>query len=200
MYELSVPVEHIRACAGSDDLFPDSRHLGGQLLTFWRHDTTRTVDVINGCFWLLRRTAVDEVGLLDERFLMYGEDIDWCRRFNASGWKVAFYPRAGALHYGGASSARAPVRFYVEMQRATYQYWQKHHSRASSAAFLLINILHHVVRLCGEILAYPVMRQRRAVAGHNIARACASIRWATRALSSIASRPQPTVAEPRSAS
>ena len=105
-----------------DSLFPRSRLFGSHLLTFWEHDETRPVEVINGCFWVLRRSAMEQVGLLDERFFFYGEDVDWCRRFNEGGWKVVFFANAEALHYGGASSSNAPVRFVVEMQRANYRY------------------------------------------------------------------------------
>ncbi len=67
-------------------------------------------------FWFVRRKAMDEVGLLDEDFFFYGEDIDWCRRFRDAGWEVVFYPEAETIHFGGASSGNAPVRFYLEMQ------------------------------------------------------------------------------------
>jgi GT2 family glycosyltransferase len=101
-----------------DKLFPHSRLFGDFFLTFWSFDDTRPVDVVNGCFWVLRRSAMNDVGLLDERFFMYGEDVDWCKRFAQKGWKVVFVADAEALHYGGASSANAPIKFDIEMQRA----------------------------------------------------------------------------------
>jgi GT2 family glycosyltransferase len=160
-----------------DSIFPKSKLFGGQLLTFWRHDERRCVGVINGCFWMLRRSAVEEVGLLDERFFIYGEDVDWCKRFNDSDWKVVFFPEAEALHYGGASSSNAPVRFYLEMQRAQHQYWIKHHSRLASDTFLLINLLHHTVRLVGETVIYPFRRRKGIASTHKIVRSVASIKW-----------------------
>jgi GT2 family glycosyltransferase len=165
-----------------DSLFPGSRLFGGQLLTFWRHDDIRSVGVINGCFWMVRRSALDQVGLLDERFFIYGEDVDWCRRFNAGGWKVTFFPDAEALHYGGASSANAPVRFYLEMQRAQYQYWTKHHSGIAAVTFLMISLLHHTVRAVGEIAIYPLRWRRGLTSTHKIARSVASIKWIIGAL------------------
>lgn len=160
-----------------DSLFPHSALSGGQLLTFWRHDEARGVEVINGCFWMLRRSAVDQVGLLDERFLIYGEDIDWCRRFKAHGWKVVFFPGAEALHYGGGSSANAPVKFFLEMQRANYQYWLKHHTRLASFAYLLISLLHYTVRVVGEIVAFPLSSKRRGLSKHKIIRNLAAMKW-----------------------
>ena len=159
-----------------DSLFPRSRFFGSHLLTFWNHDETRPVEVINGCFWVLRRSAMEQVGLLDERFFIYAEDIDWCKRFNEGGWKVVFFADVEALHYGGASSANAPIRFHIEMQRANYQYWTKHHSRVQSFAFLLITFLHHSVRIIGEIAVYP-LRQNRAASAYRIKRGIASIKW-----------------------
>jgi GT2 family glycosyltransferase len=159
-----------------DSAFPNSKLFGGHLLTFWNHDETRAVEVINGCFWVVRRSAMEQVGLLDERFFIYGEDVDWCRRFNKSGWRVVFFSEAEALHYGGASSANSPIRFDIEMQRAKYQYWRKHHSRVEAVAFLLISLLHHTLRIIGEIAAYP-QRRRRTAARYKISRGLASIKW-----------------------
>jgi hypothetical protein len=159
-----------------DSLFPHSRLFGSHLLTFWNHDETRPVEVINGCFWILRRSAIEQVGLLDERFFFYGEDLDWCRRFNESGWKVVFFADAEALHYGGGSSSNAPVKFDVEMQRANYQYWTRHHSRVEANAFVLITLLHHTLRVIGEIAAYP-LRRRTPASSYKLKRSIASIKW-----------------------
>src|SRR5262245_10344437 len=68
------------------------------------------VGVLNGCFWLARRSAVDQVGGLDERFFFYAEDIDWCKRFRDAGWKIVLEPAATAIHFGGGSSGNAPLR------------------------------------------------------------------------------------------
>jgi hypothetical protein len=99
-------------CAfGLHRIFPASRVFGGQMMTFWKHNTIKQVEVINGCFWMIRRKALDEVGLLDERFFIYGEDIDWWKRFRCSGWEVVFLPDVRAIHYQGASSSKAPIKF-----------------------------------------------------------------------------------------
>jgi GT2 family glycosyltransferase len=64
------------------------------------------VDAVNGAFMLCRAEAVREVGLLDEGYWLYMEDLDWCRRFWAAGWKVFYEPGGTALHVKGGSSAR----------------------------------------------------------------------------------------------
>jgi GT2 family glycosyltransferase len=159
-----------------DSLFPRSRLFGAYMMTFSNHDVTRSAEVINGCFWVVRRSAMEQVGLLDERFFMYGEDVDWCKRFNDSNWKVVFFSEAEVLHYGGASSANAPVKFEIEMLRANYQYWVKHHARAAAGMFLLISLFHHAARVVSELAAYP-LRQSRSVSIYKIKRGLASIRW-----------------------
>jgi GT2 family glycosyltransferase len=160
-----------------DAIFPGVKLFGGDMMTYWQHDDTRPVDVITGCFWMVRRKALLAAGLLDERFFFYGEDVDWCRRFHDKGWKVVFYPEAEAVHYGGASSANAPLKFFIEMQRADYQYWKKHHTTPASTAFLFIRLLHHAVRFAGGIASYPFRRKKRPEALYKIRRSLASIKW-----------------------
>ena len=119
-------------------------------MDYWDHMSERSVSVLSGCFWAIRRTALDDVGLLDERFFIYGEDVDWSRRFNNSKWKVKFNPESRIIHLGGASSSRTPIRFYVEMQIANLKYWNKHHSRVKVIAYKLILFIHHLISCCSS--------------------------------------------------
>jgi len=160
-----------------DAIFPSSRIFGGQLMTFWSHDTIRSVDVINGCFWMIRRKALERIGLLDEIFFIYGEDIDWCKRFWNMNWNIVFFPEAEAVHYGGASSANAPIRFYIEMHRANLQFWEKHHSRLAKLSYLLTVWIHHIVRITGQIVLYITKPSKRSEANFKIKRSMACIRW-----------------------
>lgn len=130
-----------------DALRPKSRLLGGYLRRAWPIDEIMPAEVLSGCFWLARREAVEEVGGLDENYFMYGEDIDWCRSFHERAWQVVFHPGARAIHHGGKSSANAPVRFYLEMQRANLQYWRKYHGPTAAAGYYLICLLHQSIRL-----------------------------------------------------
>jgi GT2 family glycosyltransferase len=133
-----------------DKLFPRLPLFNGYELRHFQKNEFRKVDILGGAFWFARREAVQKVGPLDEGFFMYGEDMDWCRRFWKNGWQIWFCPNARAIHYGGASSANAPVRFYLEMQRANLQYWKKHHGGAARVAIHLIYCLHHLVRIGGH--------------------------------------------------
>lgn len=158
-----------------DTIFPGSKVFGGFLRTDFLYDRVEDVEVLTGWFWMVRRQALGEVGPLDERYFMYGEDIDWCKRFQKAGWRVVFCPNAYAIHYCGASSSNAPTRFYVEMHRANMQYLAKHHSPAARLGFWMTSWLQEIVRLCGYIVVYATRSSSRAEAGHKIKRSIASL-------------------------
>jgi GT2 family glycosyltransferase len=77
-----------------------AQYTAGQL----DEDESGTVDAINGAFMLVKREAVAQVGPMDERYWLYAEDIDWCRRFWDSGWKVLYWPGVHVIHRKGGSS------------------------------------------------------------------------------------------------
>lgn len=133
-------------------VFPNSSFFSDWRMDYWDHMSERSADVLSGCFWAIRRKALDDVGLLDELFFIYGEDIDWSRRFNNSKWKVKFNPKSKIIHLGGASSNRTPIRFYIEMQKANLKYWKKHHSLLKVLAYKLILFVHHLIRALARTL------------------------------------------------
>ena len=150
-------------CAlGLHSLFPNSRVLGGFEPRSFPYSNTSDVEVVSGWFWVVRREAIAEVGGLDERFFMYGEDIDWCRRFREAGWRVVYCAAAEALHYGAASSSRTPARFYVEMYRANLQYFRKHHAKAWVLAYQSVICLHQAVRVTSYALLFCLNPERRS--------------------------------------
>ena len=73
-------------------VFPQSRFFGRERMTWWDRTDTRDVDVVTGCYMLVRQEAIDQVGRMDESFHMYGEETDWCCRFKKAGWRVVFCP------------------------------------------------------------------------------------------------------------
>jgi GT2 family glycosyltransferase len=160
-----------------DMLFKPFRLFGGFLMTDFQYNRIVDVDVLTGWFWLTRRQALDRVGPLDERFFMYGEDIDWCKRFREAGWRVVFYSDASAIHYCGASSARKPTQFYIEMTRADMQYWEKHHGRLARCGFWLGTSLHQLARILGYGLVYVLRRGNHTEAEAKVRRSLVCLRW-----------------------
>lgn len=149
-----------------DRLTKTSRLFGGYLMADFRHDHLRDVDIANGCFWMVRRAAVEEIGMLDAAFWMYGEDLDWCQRYRRAGWRVVFFPSAEALHFGGGSSQHIPLLCRIEMLRADLQYWRKYHSVLSSCVYLAILYLGQAVRIfayCAMYMCRPNARPKLLV-------------------------------------
>jgi GT2 family glycosyltransferase len=130
-----------------DSLFPNHPWFSGREMRHWNHENQADVEVLSGCFWLARREAVEKVGGLDERFFFYAEDVDWCKRFHDTNWKVVFVPQATATHFGGGSSSNAPLRYSIEMLRANLIYWNKHHGVLGKCGYYLLSIVYHGFRL-----------------------------------------------------
>ena len=130
-----------------DGLFPRSSLFNRRYWEYWANDEVRDVEVLAGCFWLARREALDTVGLLDEHFFFYGEDVDWCLRFHRAGWRVVFYPPAMAIHYFARSSSRDPGRFWVQGQMSRLVFWRKHYGLPGYLTCLTILALRNTLRL-----------------------------------------------------
>jgi GT2 family glycosyltransferase len=135
------------------------------------------VEVLSGCFWIARRKAVDVVGVLDERFFFYAEDVDWCKRFRDKGWKVTFVPQASATHFGGGSSDNAPLRYSIEMLRANLAFWRKHNGLPGEIAYFLLSLLHHTLRLIPRGLSVLIRSHPRQESIFKFARSQACLRW-----------------------
>ncbi len=130
-----------------DSLFPRMKLFSSLMMRYWGHNTICTVNVINGCFWMVRKKAIRQVGLIDERYFMYAEDIDWCKSFSECNWKIVFFPDAKAIHIGAASSSKSPIRFYIEMKIANLKYWEKYHNKASWICLFLIICVNQLFRM-----------------------------------------------------
>jgi GT2 family glycosyltransferase len=147
---------------GISRLFGQTSFLSGEHMLFFKHDVVRRVNVLVGCFLMVRREALNQVGLLDERFFIYAEDIDWSKRFWDAGWEVVFFPNAQAIHYRGGSSSNAPARFAIEQNKAMLQYWNKYHRPASQFAILFIIALSHILRIGAGIFFFLIRSPKNA--------------------------------------
>lgn len=112
---------------GLSKLFPRSRRFGRYNLTYLDPDEVTEVDSVVGAFMLVRREAVQQVGLLDEGFFMYGEDLDWALRVKQAGWKIYYNPQVTVLHYKRAASEHSRRARY-EFYRAMYTFYRKHYA------------------------------------------------------------------------
>lgn len=87
------------------------------------------VDSVVGAFLLIRKLVIDKIGLLDESFFMYGEDLDWCWRCKEAGFKVWYFPKAAALHLKGQSSKLRPVKMLKDFHGAMWIFYKKHYAK-----------------------------------------------------------------------
>lgn len=129
---------------GLSKLFPKSRRFGRYNLTYLDEHVETEVDCVVGAFMMVRGEAIARVGLMDETFWMYGEDIDWAYRIKAAGWKVLYYPRVTVLHVKRAASRMNP-RTRLEFQRASLIFYRKYYA-AKTPRWL------HLVILAGLLL------------------------------------------------
>ncbi|OYD14434.1 hypothetical protein CH330_08705 [candidate division WOR-3 bacterium JGI_Cruoil_03_51_56] len=89
---------------GLEKLLPMSRLFGRYHLTYEDLEMAHEIDAPSGCFFIVRRSVVETVGLLDEEFFLYGEDIDWAMRIKEAGWKIMFNPAVSIVHLKGMAS------------------------------------------------------------------------------------------------
>jgi N-acetylglucosaminyl-diphospho-decaprenol L-rhamnosyltransferase len=110
-------------------LFPENRHSREYLLSSLEANEPMEVDWVSGAALVVRCSAIKQVGLLDEGFFMYAEDVDWCYRFKQSEWEVWFMPDAEIMHHIGGSSRSLPAKTLLERHRSMYYFYRKHYSR-----------------------------------------------------------------------
>lgn len=125
---------------GLSKLFPKNKRIGQYNLTYLDENETYEVDSVVGAFMMVRREVVEQVGMLDEDYFMYGEDIDWCYRIKQAGWKVVYYHEAEIVHYKGASGGKKNPRIIREFYRAMYFFYKKHYK--SKYSFITTGLIY----------------------------------------------------------
>jgi GT2 family glycosyltransferase len=121
------PENALYRLSGLSRLFPHHPRFGRYNLEYLDPDELAEVDSLVGAFMLIRGPVLDLVGLLDERFFMYGEDIDLCYRIKGRGWKVYYNPAVTVLHYKGASSRQRSTASIVHFYRSMALFHDKHY-------------------------------------------------------------------------
>ena len=118
------------------------------------------VDWVSGACMVVKREALDDVGLLDERFFLYWEDVDWCKRMWNKGWKVTYYPRATIQHTVGGSSENNLIRSIFEFHKSAYAYFVRYYK--SPKLFIKPLIITGLsLRFCGVLLLQSLRRVAR---------------------------------------
>ena len=138
-----VPSPGVAFCKifGLSRLFPKSRIFGKYHLGYLDKDQIHEIDIISGAFMLLRKKVLDKIGLLDEEFFMYGEDIDLSFRITQAGYKNIYYPETRIIHYKGESTRKSSLNYVFVFYNAMIIFAKKHYSRKNIRSFsFLINM------------------------------------------------------------
>jgi len=123
---------------GLSKIFKKSAKFGQYHLSYLDKDKTHEVDVLSGAFMLLRKEALDKVGLLDEAFFMYGEDIDLSYRITLGGYKNYYLPETTIIHYKGESTKKGSVNYVLVFYNAMIIFAKKHFSKKNAGFFIAL--------------------------------------------------------------
>ena len=125
---LPTPEVALYKMIGLNKVFPKSKKFGKYHLGYLPDDESNEVDVLAGAFMLLRKETLDQVGLLDETFFMYGEDIDLSYRITEGGWKNYYFAETSIIHYKGESTKKQSINYVRVFYKAMIIFAEKHYT------------------------------------------------------------------------
>lgn len=132
----------------------------------WPLDTPRYVDVLLGACLMLRREALDQVGLLSEDYYMFSEEVDLCHRLQRANWRLVWLPEARVVHYGGQSTNQVADDMFLRLYEGKILYFRKNHGALTAKLYKLILAAASLARLAAIPLAQlepPCQRLRHSV-------------------------------------
>ncbi len=142
---LPTPLVAFYKIFGLSTFFPKSKTFGKYHLGFLDKDKTHEVDVLSGAFMLLRKESLDKIGLLDEDFFMYGEDIDLSYRVIKGGYKNYYFSETSIIHYKGESTKKSSVNYVFVFYKAMIIFAKKHFSQSNARLFsFFINLAIYI--------------------------------------------------------
>ncbi|HQN65164.1 MAG TPA: glycosyltransferase family 2 protein [Methylophilus sp.] len=134
--------------AGLSRFFPNVKYVDDM---DWDHATARACDWVPGCYYLIRREVIEQVGLFDERYFLYNEEVDHCKATKNAGWDVVFYPDAEVIHIGGESAKSDGIISQVSRQLVALQveseflYFRKNHG-------IIVVLQHLFMQMIADII------------------------------------------------
>ncbi len=127
----------------------------------WNTDTPREVDSVLGACLVLRRETLDQVGLLDDGFFMFSEEVDLCLRIRRAGWPIFWVPCAQVIHYGGQSTKQVADEMFLQLYQGKVQYFRKHTRPLKVALYKLVLFAAASARLAVAPLAWFERQPKR---------------------------------------
>lgn len=141
---------------------------------------TYEVDWLQGCALVARRAVYEQIGGLDEGYVMFSEELDWCRRARDAGWRVVYVGDATITHYGGKSTDQVPANKHIYFQQSKLRYYRKFHGRTAAFALracLLLSYAWQIALEGGKALlgSRRALRRERIATYRRVIRALASL-------------------------
>ena len=137
---------------GLSFLFPGSKTFGKYHLGYLDKNKTHEVDVLAGAFMLIRKSVLDKIGLLDETFFMYGEDIDLSYRITQAGYKNYYFPETRIIHYKGESTKKSSVNYVLVFYNAMAIFAKKHFAKDQAKLFSVLIYFAIAIRAGAALL------------------------------------------------
>lgn len=131
--------------SGLARLFPKSKKFGKYHLGYLPMEETNKIEILSGAFMMMRKDVLDEIGLLDEAFFMYGEDIDLSYRIILGGYENYYFPETSIIHYKGESTKKSSINYVFVFYNAMIIFAKKHFSEKNARLFsFFINIAIYI--------------------------------------------------------
>lgn len=129
------------------NIFPESKFFGREQMSWWHYNDVREVETVCGCYSLVRKEAIKQVGLMDERYFVYGDDPDWCYRFRKSGWKIMFTPDCQIIHYGGQTTRQMARKLRLQLHGSELIFMKLHRGKLAFPFACLLKALFFILRV-----------------------------------------------------
>ncbi|MHC4994334.1 MAG: glycosyltransferase family 2 protein [Planctomycetota bacterium] len=140
------------------------RWLGRYFMNDWGRDVERDVEVVTGCYLMVRRTVIEQIGVMDESFFFNGDETDWCCRMRRADWKIRFAPVGEIVHYGNASGRAWDFQRDIMLTESLIRLHLKHSGRLSAiAAWVILFVFNasHALGWAGRSLLERTDRARK---------------------------------------
>jgi GT2 family glycosyltransferase len=125
---LPTPIVSLYKIIGLSSLFPRSERFAKYYLGHLSNEETHEIEILSGAYMFMRKSVLDQVGVLDEAFFMYGEDIDLSYRIIKGGYKNVYYPETRIIHYKGESTKKGSINYVLIFYQAMIIFANKHFS------------------------------------------------------------------------
>jgi len=124
------------------------------LLKNWTHDEVRVVDYVRGAFLMMSKKALDDVGLLDEKFFMYAEEADICYRLKHAGWKIYFFPGAEVIHLGKQSSKSTEGEREIQQLVSRILFFRKQYGSFYALIYKMLSVILSLLRIISSLWGF----------------------------------------------